>query len=111
MRSLVSLVLTVPMLAACATGPIRQPHETQAGCIHRLYDYPTRLVPFQTAVAECAGHEPVDLTGDRYYQTLASTLNVPYVTHDPKRDSMITLTGSRIPQPTNRPVDPELRLY
>ncbi len=111
MRNLVSLVLIVPVLAACASGPIRLPHETQAGCIHRLYDYPTRSVPFQTAVAECAGRGPVDLTGDRYYQTLASTLNVPYVTHDPKGDSTITLTGSRIPQPTNRPVDPQLGLY
>ena len=103
-------LLALSALAACAVAPARQPHETQAACIHRLYDYPTRSVPFQTAADECKAGGPVDLTGDRYYQLLASTLNVPYVTRDPKRDSTIMLTGSRIPQPTNQPADPTLNL-
>ena len=105
------LFLILPILAACANEPVRQPHETDARCIHRLYDYPTRSAPFPTAANECkTGRGPVDLTGDRYYQVLASSLNVPYVTRDPKRDSTIMLTGSRIPQPTNRAVDPALSL-
>ena len=111
MRHAALLFLLVPAVSACAVGPVRQPHETQDACIHRLYDYPTRSAPFQTAVNACSGGGPVDLTGDAYYQVLASTLNVPYVTHDPKRDGTIMLTGSRIPQPTNRPVDPELSLH
>ena len=110
MRSPPLLFLILPALAACAGGPVRQPHETQAACVHRLYDYPNRSVPFQTAVSECSPHGPVDLTGDRYYQLLASTLNVSYVTRDPKRDSTIVLTGSRIPQPTSQPAEPALTL-
>lgn len=110
MRRLLLLFLAMPALAACATGPVRQPHETQAACIHRLYDYPTRSVLFQTAVGECSGGGPADLTGDRYFQLLASTLNIPYVTHDPRQDRTIVLTGSRIPQPTNQPAEPDLLL-
>ena len=111
MRGLPLLVLILPGLAACANGPIRQPGESAAACIHRLYDYPARSAPFQTAVAECSGDGPVDLTGDRYYQLLASSLNVPYTTRDPKGDATIMVTGSRIPQPTNQPVNPELSLH
>jgi hypothetical protein len=110
MRSSSPMLLILPALAACASPPARAPGETDARCIHRLYDYPTRSVPFQTAANQCSGGGPVDLTGDRYYQLLASTLNVPYVTRDPKRDGTIVVTGSRLAQPTDRPVSPEVRL-
>lgn len=104
-------VLMLPALAACAGGDSpRQPNESAVTCIHRLYDYPARSMPFQTAVNACSDGHPVNLTGDRYYQVLASSLNVPYVTHDPKRDSTIMLTGSRIPQSTSEPVAPQLEL-
>ncbi len=111
MRGLPLLVMILTGLAGCANGPIRQPGETQAACVHRLYDYPTRSAPFPTAVGECSGPGPIDLTGDRYYQLLASSLNLPYTTRDPKRDATIIETGSRIPQPTNQPPPPELSLH
>ncbi len=112
-----SVLPSVPMLAllmlalfGCAGSTGRQPGETAVRCIHRLYDYPDRQEPFQTAASACGGEGPVDLTGDRYFQVLASTLNVPYVTRDPKRDGSITLTGSRVPQSTDAPAPPELSL-
>ena len=98
------------LLAACAAGPVRLAGETDARCIHRLYDYPNRTEPFPTAAADCAGGRPPDLTGDRYYQVLASSLNIPFVSRDPKRDQAITLTGSRLPQSTAEPPPPELQL-
>ncbi len=98
------------LLGACAAAPVRLPGETDAQCIHRLYDYPNRFEPFPTAASDCAGRRPLDLTGDRYYQELASSLNVPFVSRDPKRDQTIILTGSRLPQPTSEPAPPELQL-
>ena len=90
---------------------MRLPGESDARCIHRLYDYPDRIEPFQTAARNCAGNRVVDLTGDRYYQVLASSLNVPYVSHDAPHGDVITLTGSRIAQPTDVPPPPELSLH
>ena len=103
-------LILAPALAACAAASTRLAGETDAQCIHRLYDYPNRIEPFPTAAAECAGHGPLDLTGDRYYQVLASSLNVSFVSHDPKNDQVITLTGSRIAQPTSEPPPPQLQL-
>ena len=97
-------------LAACQAAPERLPGDTDARCIHRLYDYPVRAEPFQAAASTCAPGRVVDLTGDRYYQELASSLNVAYVSHDPPGKDVITLTGSRIAQPTSEPAPPELRL-
>ncbi len=114
MRSVPPPALMLPILmlalAACAGSTGRQPGETAVRCIHRLYDYPDRQEPFQTAASQCGGDGPVDLTGDRYFQVLASTLNIPWVTRDPARDGSITLTGSRIPQSTAEPAPPELSL-
>ena len=110
MRGLSLLLPTLSLLAACANVPVRQPGETQVACIHRLYDYPARSAPFPTAVSACHGDGPADLTGDPYYQLLASSLNVPYTTRDPKRDGTLIVTGSRIPQPTNEPAPPTLDL-
>ena len=108
---------SIPMLAAltltlagCAGSSGRQPGESAVGCIHRLYDYPARQEPFQTAASQCGGEGPVDLTGDRYFQVLASTLNIPFMTRDPERDGSITLTGSRVPQSTAEPAPPQLTL-
>ena len=110
-RSLSSgLLALAALLSACAPDQPRLPGETDARCIHRLYDYPNRLEPFATAAADCAGRHPLDLTGDRYYQELASSLNIPFVAHEPKRDQVITLTGSRFPQSTSEPPPPELQL-
>ena len=97
-------------LAACQAAPEHLPGETDARCIHRLYDYPARTEPFQTAASTCAPGRVVDLTGDRYYQVLATSLNVAYVSHDPPGKDVITLTGSRIGQPTSEPAPPELML-
>ncbi|TLU73801.1 hypothetical protein [Lichenicoccus roseus] len=94
-------------LAGCA-GPVR---ETDAACVHRYYDLPNRTMPFQSAVVTCHPEGPIDLTGDRYYQLLASSLNVPYVTRTPAADSRLVVTGSRIAQPTDRPADPQLSFY
>ena len=106
------MLFLVPLagLSACATGPVKVAGESDVRCIHRLYDYPDRIEPFQTAAADCAGGRPPDLTGDHYYQVLASSLNLPFVAHEPKRDQVITLTGSRIPQPTSQPASPDLTL-
>ena len=105
------ILLALPVLAACSSGGVRVAGETDAGCIHRLYDYPNRAVPFQSAVEECVGDKrPPDLSGDRYYQVLASSLNVPFVNRDPKRDHSIDLTGSRFPQSTDVPPPPQLLL-
>ena len=98
------------LLGACASAPVRLAGETDAHCIHRLYDYPNRFEPFPSAASDCAGHRPLDLTGDRYYQELASSLNVPFVSRDPKRDQTIIPTGSRFPQSTSEPAPPELQL-
>ena len=113
MRSVAPL-LPMPILllglAACAGSTGRQPGETAVRCMHRLYDYPDRQEPFQVAASQCGGAGPVDLTGDRYFQLLASTLNLPWTSRDAKRDRSITLTGSRVPQSTGEPAPPELLL-
>ncbi len=98
-------------LASCGATTARPAGESDAGCIHRLYDYPARSEPFQTAASTCAPGRTVDLTGDHYYQLLATSLNVPFVSRDPKRSDTIVLTGSRIPQPTNQVPPPELSLH
>jgi len=108
MRRLILLVL--PVLAACSNASVRVAGDTDAQCIHRLYDYPSRSVPFQVAAGECAPDRTVDLTGDRYYQVLASSLNLPFVNHDPKNKHTIVLTGSRLGQSTDEPPPPELSL-
>ncbi len=101
----------ISAVAAC-TGPATRPaHETDDACVHRYYDLPDRTMPFQSAVAECDPNGPIDFTGDRYYQLLASSLNVPYVTRTPAADSRLAVTGSRIPQPTDRPADPQLSFH
>lgn len=57
-------VLMLPVLAACAGGASpRQSNESAVTCIHRLYDYPARSMPFQTAVNVCSDSRPVDLPG------------------------------------------------
>ncbi len=101
----------LPGLASCGATTARVAGDTDASCIHRLYDYPARSEPFQTAASTCAPGRIVDLTGDHYYQVLATSLNVPYVSHDPKRSDTIVLTGSRIPQPTGQVPPPELSLH
>ncbi len=98
-------------LASCASAPARVAGDSDARCIHRLYDYPVRAEPFQAAASTCAPGRTVDLTGDRYYQVLATSLNVPFVDHDPKRSDTIVLTGSRIAQPTDQVPPPELSLH
>ena len=98
-------------LASCGATTARPDGESDASCIHRLYDYPARSEPFQTAASTCAPGRTVDLTGDHYYQLLATSLNVPFVSRDPKRSDTIVLTGSRIPQPTNQVPPPELSLH
>ena len=103
-------LLAVCSTAACATADVRVAGDTDVSCIHRLYDYPSRAVPFQIAAGECAGNRTVDLTGDRYYQVLARSLNLPFVNHDPQQDHAIALTGSRIPQSTDIPAPPQLSL-
>lgn len=95
-------------LASCAAGHDRVAGESDAACIHRLYDYPQRTLPFASAVAACAGSRPPDLTGDAYFQKLARTDNIPFEARD--RDRGIVLTGSRLPQPVDAPADPQLRL-
>ena len=97
-------------LASCGTAPTRLAGETDIRCIHRLYDYPARSEPFQAAASTCARGRTVDLTGDRYYQVLATSLNVPFLDRDPKRGDTVVLTGSRVPQPTDQVPPPELRL-
>ena len=104
------ILLALPLLAACSSADVRVAGDTDVRCIHRLYDYPSRAVPFQIAAGECAGNSTVDLTGDRYYQVLARSLNLPFVNHDPKQDHSIDLTGSRIPQSTDTPAPPQLLL-
>ena len=98
-------------LAACQAAPERLPGDTDARCIHRLYDYPVRAEPFQAAASTCAPGRVVDLTGDHYYQVLATSLNVPFIDRDPKRGDTIVLTGSRIPQSTRQVPPPELSLH
>lgn len=107
MRPLILLALS--LLAACSSASVRVAGETDVQCIHRLYDYPNRVVPFPTATSECAGTRRVDLTGDSYYQVLASSLNIPFTNSDPHHTT-IALTGSRIPQSTDQPAPPELSL-
>lgn len=105
------LLLLLPLLAGCAGGgPVRQANETDVACIHRLYDYPNRSVPFQTAAFECAGNRPPDLTGDRTYQVQARSLNVPFTSRDPKGSDGIVLTGSRLAQPADQPLPPQLQI-
>lgn len=107
MRPLVLLAL--PLLAACSSASQRVAGETDVQCIHRLYDYPNRLEPFPSAASDCAGTGRVDLTGDSYYQVLATSLNIPFTSRDPGHTT-IALTGSRIPQSTSQPAPPELSL-
>ena len=97
-------------LVSCQAVSTRVAGESDARCIHRLYDYPTRSEPFQAAASTCAPGRTVDLTGDRYYQLLATSLNVPFVDRDPKQGDTIVLTGSRIAQPTDQVPPPELQL-
>lgn len=104
----VPILLVLPVLAGCVSAPARQPHETDVACIHRLYDYPNRAEPFAVAAGDCAGSRTVDLTGDRYFQLKARTLNIPFVDRQP---GSITLTGSRVPQSTDEPAPPELSLH
>ena len=98
-------------LASCGATAARLAGDTDASCIHRLYDYPARSEPFQAAASTCAPGRTVDLTGDHYYQLLATSLNMPFVNRDPKRGDSIVLTGSRIPQPTDQVPPPELSLH
>ena len=104
------LLFCIPLLASCADSS-RLPHETDVQCIHRFYDLPARSEPFQTAASTCAGDRTVDLTGDRYYQLLASRLNLPFVAHDPKNNRQIVLTGSRLAQPTDEPPPPQISFH
>lgn len=107
-RAMIAAVLAMVGAVAGCAAPVRPVHETDAACVHRYYDFATRTLPFQSAVVECHPNGPIDFTGDRYYQLLASSLNVPYVTRTPAADSTLAVTGSRIPQPTDRPADPQL---
>jgi hypothetical protein len=104
-------LLCLSLLGACSAASGRLPGESDARCIHRLYDYPTRTEPFPTAASTCAGGRVVDLTGDRYFQVLASSLNIPFVSHDPHGSDTIVLTGSRLAQPTDMPPPPQLSLH
>ncbi len=109
MAGLKSLFLVVPLLGGCAGTTVASHTSTSdVACIGQLYDLPGRTEPFQVAAAYCAPHRPLNLTGARYYQTLASTLNIPYVSHDKPGSDVIYLTGSRIAQPTDEPAPPEL---
>jgi len=110
MRRFVFLPL-LALVAGCASGPARQPGESQVACIHRLYDLPARIEPFPIALSECAAGGRADLTGDPYFQTLATRYNLDWTSRDPKRDGSITLTGSRAPQPTTQPPSPELSFH
>ena len=107
----IGLTALAGLLAACAATPVKLAGESDARCIHRLYDYPTRVEPFAIAAHECAGGSTVDLTGDPYYQELATSQNIAFVDHNPKQNSSITLTGSRIPQSTRQVPPPELTLH
>ena len=108
--SLAPLVL-VSASAACSSAPVKQAGESDTACIHRLYDYPTRSEPFAAAAHDCAGDRTVDLTGDPYYQELATSQNIAFVNRTPNRNSSITLTGSRTPQSTRQVAPPELSLH
>ncbi len=102
-------LLLTSALAACAAGgaPVRQSDDE---CLHQLYGYPQRALPFQTAARACSGSRPIDLTGDPDYQVLASSLNVPFVTRK-SGGEQATLTGTKLSQPTTEPAPPELHLY
>ncbi len=100
-----------PLLASCANNPVRQAGETDLACIHRLYDHPSRAVPFRTAAAECVGNRSPDLTGARIFQTQASSLNLSFTSRDPHGHDSIALTGSRLDQPTDQPVPPQLQTW
>ena len=103
--------MIVPLLAGCSgTTAASRASTSDVACIGQLYDLPGRTEPFQVAAAYCAPHRPLDLTGARYYQTLASTLNIPYVSHDRPGSDVIYLTGSRLAQPTDEPAPPELSI-
>lgn len=104
------ILLALPIVTACAASPVRQANESDVRCIHRLYDFPNRSSPFSTAANQCARSRTVDLTGDPYFQLLASSFNVPFIDRNPKHDSSIVLTGSRIPQPTDQPPPPQVSL-
>lgn len=60
------ILLALPIVTACAASPVRLAHESDVSCIHRLYDFPNRSSPFQSAASQCAGNRTVDLTGDPY---------------------------------------------
>ncbi len=111
MARLKSLWLILPLLSGCSGASLASHTSTSdVACIGQLYDLPGRTEPFQVAAAFCAPHRPLDLSGARYYQTLASTLNIPYVSHDKPGSDVIYLTGSRIAQPTDVPAPPELSI-
>jgi len=101
------LFLLLP-LAACSGGNPRTGVSADAECIHRLYDYPLRQMPFQNAAGACAPDHPLDLTGNAYFQQLATSLNVPFVARDKGRP--ITLTGSRLATPSDQLPPPTLQL-
>ncbi|MCQ8242135.1 hypothetical protein [Rhizosaccharibacter radicis] len=103
----VPLILLLP-LAACSGADTRTGVSADAQCIHRLYDYPLRQMPFQAAAGSCAPNRPLDLTGDAYFQQLATSLNVPFVAKDKGRP--ITLTGSRLATPSDQLPPPTLQL-
>ncbi len=98
------------LLAGCAGGAVEQAGETDVACIHRLYDFPNRAVPFPSAVAQCAGDRKPDLTGDKPFQLQASTFNIPYVDHDPAGTPGLVVTGSRLPVPTDQPLPPQQQI-
>ena len=100
-----SLLGTSPAIAA-----ERQAKTTDVACISRLYDLPGRTVTFPVAVSHCAGQRAADLSGEPYYQLLARSFNLPFVSHDRPGKDTIVLTGSLIPVPTNEPAPPELQI-
>jgi hypothetical protein len=109
MLRLVPVLLAISVLTGCSAAIGERPAGTSdVACISRFYDPPGRSMNFPEAVGACAGRRPADLTGNRYYQLLASSFNLPFVSHDQPGSDVILLTGSRIPVPTNVPPPPEL---
>ena len=105
------LVVVAGLLGGCsAAGLDREARASDVSCISRLYERPSRVAPFPVAVSACVGARPAVLTGARYYQVLASSYNLPFVSRDRPGSDVITLTGSRIPQSTREPAAPELGL-
>ncbi len=105
--------LLAPFLLLSCSGP--EPEFAQSGvtqdasCIESYFNAALQALPFPAAVAACTHGRPPDLTGAAYYQLLASTDHIEYVSHDPAQLT-IGIAGSRIPYPANRPAPPELTL-